>query len=77
METLTLHPWTDLPTEEQHRVVSLMARVIGSKDIEALRRVFDLIEPVIEKGEENGQPVTRVAASYVGPLRLLIETYVN
>jgi hypothetical protein len=78
MATLTLTPWNDLPDHEQQRVVKLMARVIGARDLDALRRVFELCQPAIERGNDaNGQPITRVAAPYVGPLRLLIESYVT
>lgn len=77
MSPLTTIPWRELPNAEQQRIVHGMARMIGAKDLDALRRVFELGQPAIEKGTEtNGQPITRVAASSVPVLRTLIENYV-
>lgn len=77
MATLTLHQWNSLEDAEQRRIVRGMARMIGTQDIDALSRVFNLCEPTIEKGIDGEQPVTRVAAPHLDPLLLLIKTYVR
>lgn len=69
--------WRQLEPDSQVGVMNGLADHLGIQDKDSLMRIFQMIQPKIIVGTENGQAVARIHPDYQHIMKINIRAYVE